>query len=430
MRRAACLLILLAALCVPPRAFALVGEDAAAPAPGDAQSDSFSFKGNFRSLFLGMHTDDYAKTGRERDLRASLNRLRLSPELALGDHLILHAEIDNELIASNFMGAPEYDALFSPPDYDDFLKPEWEPWRNSRIGYRDRVHRAFAKLRAGDFTVTAGRQLVRFGSGRLWNPLDIMSPVPPTSIEGPEEARGIDALRVEYFPGEAAAVSVVANPRRVDDRDPRDRYEARSTNLLGRIKVSIGDTDIAAIGGRVSYRDVTGVDLATTLAGGTARGALLYSSPREGRAFACAGAGYEYTFRFGTTMLLEYFYNQYGLNNDARLGAQYLRDRYFGPDETGMRALSNRLITFNRHYAAAALGYDITPLLRADFFAIADFEGRGLFFNPALKYNALGNVDIAVAVMKAHVFRGAGVTSDFDPYAKCAFVIASLTWYF
>jgi hypothetical protein len=430
MRRAIFPRLLFASLCLSSGAFALESDDPAARAGAEETMKIFSIKGNFKSLFVGMRTDDYSGRGPEKDMMANLNRLRLSPELALGDHLILHADMDNELIASNFMGGSEYDALFHPPDYDDFMKPEWEPWRNRRLEYRDRVHRAFAKLRAGDFTVTAGRQLVRFGSGRLWNPLDIMSPVPPTSIEGPEEARGIDALRVEYFPGEAAVISVVANPMRIDDRDPRDHYAAGSTNLLGRAKIALGNTDIAAIGGRVSYRDVGGIDLATTLVGGTARGALLYSSPEVGRDFVCAGAGYEYTFGFGATLLVEYFYNQYGLNNDIGLRTLYMQDQYPGPDETSTRALSYRFITFNRHYAAAALGYDITPLLRADFFTIADVEGRGLFFNPALKYNALENIDISVAVMTAHVFRGAGVSSDFDPYTENGIVIASLTWYF
>jgi hypothetical protein len=394
------------------------------------EPDAFSFKGYFKSLLLRMRTDDYSKTGRGRELVSDLNRLRLSPELDLGELLVVHADLDNELIASNYRDSAEYRAFYRPARFNDLVKPEWNPYNRGALDYRPAVHRAFAKLCAGDFTATAGRQLVRFGSGRLWNPLDILNPLSPTSIEGPEESIGIDALRVEYFLVKAATLSVVANPRRIDDRDPGSRFEPQSTNVLGRAKITLGATDIAALGGRVSYRKTAGVDTATTLAGGTVRGAVLYSRPDAGADFTCAGAGYEYTFSTGVTLLAEYFYNQSGLNRDARLKALYLENALSGPDEESTRALSNRLLTYNRHYFAAALRYDISPLLNAELFAIVDMEGQGIFVNPALRYNAFENVDFSVAVMAARVFPGARVSSDFAPYTKSGVVFVSLAWYF
>ncbi len=50
-----------------------------------------------------------------------------------------------------------------------------------------------ARTRSADLTV--GRQVLSWGSGRLWNPTDLLSPFAPTDLDR-EVRRGVDALRV------------------------------------------------------------------------------------------------------------------------------------------------------------------------------------------------------------------------------------------
>lgn len=160
------------------------------------------------------------------------------------------------------------------------------------------------------------------------------------------------------------------------------------------------------------------------------RGSFLLSFPDRGNAYGLGSVGYEYTFRNGLYFLAEYFYNQNALNRNESLLDAYSESLVFGMNEDRFIRLANQFLTFNRHYSGIVLGYDISPLLRGDIFAIADIEGRGIYLSPSLKYNLFQNLDISIAGMLGSVFSGASVTSDFDSLEDHPLFVASLVWYF
>ncbi|HDP79287.1 MAG TPA: hypothetical protein ENN21_00425 [Spirochaetes bacterium] len=400
------------------------------PPPAPAAGELLTLRGQFRDLFVYYPVENYSLTGGDKKLVSDLKRLRLSPQLNFREKVIVRMDYDNEIITGSYLNSPEFNELWRPSDYNDFFQMSREPVHDEDLYYRTRIHRLYAKIAAGDFTVTVGRQLVRFGSGRLWNPLDIMNPLSPTALEGAEEQKGIDALRVEYYLNAVTELGLVVDQKRYRDRDGLDGISAENTNAVGRLKLSLGNTELAGLGGRVARRAVGGIDLSTIVLEGMLRGSLIYSDPEEGDPFMQGSAGYEYTFAGGLYFLVEYFYNQNGLNFNRELNNLYMMSRAGVMNEEIFRGLSNQCLTYNRHYAALALGYDITALLRGDFFVIYDFEGRGLFFNPSLKYNAFQNIDVSLGVMRAHVFDGAPEQSDFAAFENEVLVAASLAWYF
>ncbi len=400
-----------------------------APAPG-GPGDIFTLRGQFRDLFVYYPVETYSLTGREKKLVSDLKRLRLSPELNFSERLIIHMDYDNEIISGSYLESPEFDELWRPSGYNDLLRMSWEPSYDDDLYYRTRIHRLYAKIAAGDFTVTVGRQLVRFGSGRLWNPLDVMNPISPTALEGAEEQKGIDALRVEYYLNATTELGLIVDQKRYRNRDSLDELSTENTNAVGRLKISLGGIELSGLGGRISHRATGGADISAIVLDGMLRGSLLYSDPEEGASFVQAGAGYEYNFAMGLYFLMEYFYNQNGLNFNGDLKNLYLENRAGAMNEEIFRGLSNQFLTYNRHYAALALGYDITALLRGDFFILYDFQGRGVFLNPSLTYNAFQNIDVSLAVMRAHVFSDAPEESDFAAFEKDVLVFASLVWYF
>jgi hypothetical protein len=111
----------------------------------------------------------------------------------------------------NYLKSPEFDGLLRPSDYNDLFKLSREPVYDEDLYYRTRIHRLYAKIAVGNLTITGGRQLVRFGSGRLWNPLDIMNPISPTALEGIEEQKGIDARRMEYYINATTEIGLVVD---------------------------------------------------------------------------------------------------------------------------------------------------------------------------------------------------------------------------
>lgn len=396
----------------------------------------FTITGHFKNLFTYTQTDQYseylftAEQNKKKQLIADLKRIRLSPEINISNWLHIRIDYDNEIITGSYLRSPEFDGYWRPSEYNDLFDLSCEPHYDEDMYYRTKIHRAFIKLIVGDLTVTMGRQQVRFGSGRLWNPLDILNPISPTFVEGAEEQKGTDALRLEYYLTDRTEIAIVVDQKRIKNEDDPQKLNSDNSNIISRLKTTVVETDIALLGGRVSRRNIGGTDISSILLDGILRGALLYSKPEEGRSFLQGSAGYEYNFSFGLYFLIEYFYNQNGLNFNEELREAYLNSLVFGMNEDNYYKLSNQFLTFNQHYCGLALGYDITSLLRAEIFTIYDFQGRGIFSNPSLKYNALENLDLSIGYMQSHIFNNASYDSDFEYVKKYGFFYASLTWYF
>jgi len=395
----------------------------------------FSITGEYKNLGLYYSTKRFWDTTknefRRKVLLSDLNRLRLSPEWRIGEQVLVHVEVGNELIFSNYHKTSTFDLLWRPSTYNDLTDGSLEYDKSDHYYYGLKLHRGYAKITTDRFTITAGRQLVRFGSGKLWNPLDIMNPVSPLLIEGAEEVKGVDALRVEYYPKGSTEISLVYAPKRKYD-ELRSRYLwGHDSSFIGRVKTVVGDTDLAFLGGLLPERFIGGADVATVFFDGILRGSILYSRPDDYDAFVTAGAGYEYSFSGGINFLIEYFYNGNSLNNNQTLMNAYLQTSILGMDEMRYEILANQFLTFNRHYLGVALGYDVTPLVHGDLLTIGDLEGQAVFCLPSLRYNMEENIDLTLSAMWGFTVGSpsSSKVSEFKDY-KRPLLMLGLKYYF
>ena len=282
---------------------------------------SVILRGSYRNLFLFQHTDEFMEDSgsspAEKNMAADLNRLSFSPEISYGDSLTFHADVDVEAIFSNYNGTMPFGLYWSESDYNDFTKPSVEPFDNSIIYLTAEIRNIYAKMSKGPFTGTAGRQQVRFGSSRLWNPLDLLNPFSPVHVEGGDEQKGIDALRLDWYPGESTELTCVVNP--VREHDAFTETGLRSSNYAARFKTGVTEFDLALIAAYTARRVNCGMDFQFILFDGMLTGAVLWSDPDEGKSYVQCGAGYEYTFSSGIYFLAEYFYNGLPVNEDRDL---------------------------------------------------------------------------------------------------------------
>ena len=397
----------------------------------EEKGSKFELRGLYKNMFMFQRVKNYYEANLyprgSKNLATDLNRLRLSPEFRYAKNLVVHIDYDNEVIFSNYNKTKQFDSYWRPSGYNDFLQMNWDLAYRKEIYYRMKIHRAFAKMTLGDLTVTAGRQQIRFGSGRLWNPLDILNPVSPTFIEGAEDQKGTDAVKIDYFFDEKTELSLVYNPKRYND--DFNRLSPCHANSAVRFKTTIINFEIALLAGYISKRITGGTDITATVFDGLLRGSIVYARPDEGDTYIQAGAGYEYTFRNGVYFLMEYFYNENGLNYNGVMKNYFLESVVRGVDQSNYTRLSNQLITFNQHYAGLALGYDFHPLLRGELFTIYDFQGRGIFWTISLKYNMRQNTDLNAGLMMSEIF-GDQESSDFTTIHRQYIYFLSLVHYF
>ncbi|MBN2077418.1 MAG: hypothetical protein JW838_00535 [Spirochaetes bacterium] len=412
----------------------------------------FAFRGEAKNLYVFHRTDNFIGrnplTTSSKNLSSDLTRVRLSPEFLHDDVLTIRVDLDNELLWSNYGKSKDFTAYWRPSEYNDFLDLNWEPYRGLDLLYRVKIHRAYLKVSVEGFTGSIGRQQIRFGSGKLWNPLDILNPISPTFVEGGDEQKGTDAVKLDFYPGDTTEITAVVDFKKSNNKI--ERFNMGDQNYIARVKTSVRDADIAILGGYVSRRGVAGFDFAAIVLDGMLRGAVLASqanglyvdrySPwyrlryllpgRDGRGsiFFQANAGYEYTFKAGVYFLVEYFYNQKALNYNRELKVASIDAGLNATVQKTYLMLSNIPLTTNQHYCAVALGYDFHPLVRGEFFTIGDIQGRGIFWSPLLRVNAMENLDFSAGIMGAFVFNNRA--SDFSEFRKNYLFYASGSYVF
>lgn len=394
-------------------------------------NDFFSLHAHIKDLLTWMQTDSYSETLTQKDLLANLMRLRISPKLNFSDACTFHADLDNEIITGNYLKTSEFHLYWINPydEFNDFLHTTREIKYTERYYYRAKVHRAYAKCSLGDFTFSAGRQQFRFGSGKLWNPLDILNPINPISFEGAAEQKGTDGASAEYFINEKTVITAVVGQNRLQDKFG-ESFRRSNTNAIGRFKTNISIAEIALLAGTLHEREAYGGDISFIVFGGTLRGSALYTREGEIENTIIANGGFEYTFQFGLYVLLEYFYNRSSLNNEPKLFTAYSSYLTYGFNDSIHKLLSNRLLTYNSHYAALVLGYDITPLIRIELFTICDYEGKRILLNPLLTYNIHQDIDFSIAIMNAWKTEETSRSSELSFVETHPLAYAMLTWFF
>ncbi len=93
------------------------------------------------------------------------------------------------------------------------------------------VDQAYLRVFGSAYTFTAGRQPIDYGTGRLWQPLNVFGAFAPTDLDT-EFKPGVDALTVDWYPGAFSSLTttLVAASRQAS-QDPS--FSSKYRQLLG-----------------------------------------------------------------------------------------------------------------------------------------------------------------------------------------------------
>jgi hypothetical protein len=182
-------------------------------------------------------------------------------------------------------------------------------------GFSARMRTLYVKAAKGHFSAQAGRQVVNFGTGKIWRPGDIFDELDLSGLS--PSRRGSDALRLNAALGETGELSLVGAPA----ADPYlGRYALRARG-------SLGGSDLGLIAAREGGRDswIAGADARIDLGASLYAdavceipGSLLRSGEGEASARAAAGADWSTPVGESGRLILagEYYYNGSGGSAD------------------------------------------------------------------------------------------------------------------
>jgi hypothetical protein len=324
----------------------------------------FTLNGDYKNILSASR----ALTGA--DYYGDLNRLRLDAGYRPSPDATLKLVLDNEAVFGTVLDTAEFKA--GKDLRQTYYDAGWTFTDNADVWGRTSIHRFFLTAKAGNASGTLGRQRIAWGSGRLWNPTDVFNPVNPLSIER-DEKTGTDAARVDLYPAPLSGVTGVYAPER----------EGRDDGAL-RARTNVKGYDVSLMLASLNNRDLAGLEFAGDLGDASLRGEATYEElktrdalfPGRSDRFSRAVLSMDYTFPSTLYVLLEYLYNGGNMKQDI-----------------SPALVQTEIVTKNRNFLAAGLGFDLTPLVRAEGILMLDIDQGGSFLNPSIRYNILENAD-------------------------------------
>lgn len=341
--------------------------------PAGARSEELKFSGYYKNLLVNSET--VVPAGQSYTL--DLNRLRLELKGNLAEPVALDLQYDNEVLLGSYIHTEQF-ALQNAQRTSQYDKyGEGGSWYG-----RQRFYRAAVTLTAGNTDLRLGRQRVAWGTGRFWNPVDLLNPINPIALER-EERIGVDAVLAEHKLGPLSRISAVYVAA-------QDGVESSAAlNWHG----NVAGIDYSLIGGRFQNERVLGGDLATQLAGAGIRAEVTHNEPDAAAAYHRALLALDYAFANTLTLSGELYYNGAGAADPAAYDFAAL--------------FAGTIQNVGRRYFGGYVGYEITPLVKSANYVVVNLADHSSFFSPTLTFSLRANLDFTLGVQ---LFSGAAGT--------------------
>jgi hypothetical protein len=312
------------------------------------------------------------------------SRARLTLD-AREDVFAAHADLDNQVGWGSYFRTKDFKLFgYAPPS--PWLTMQKTISTGTTNGYGLGAYRAWIGVEDERGAVRAGRQRVAWGTGKIWNPTDVLNPYSPTTVER-DERRGVDALYARAGIGTLGQAEYVwaGENRWVDQR------------MLGRVRGNYGGWDASALGGKIAGSTASfmvGGDFAGTVADGTLHGEWAAFHPGTRTPYWKAGLGYDYTVPGDAgprglkdaAFVAEYFHAGNGTTDPSRYD--------FAP------VLAGTEVSVAQNYFGGSFSEDLHPLVKLELFGIVNADDGSTFFFPSLTWNALNDLYLTAAMQR------------------------------
>jgi hypothetical protein len=244
---------------------------------GFSSASALELGGSYENDLLGLVKKD-RNTG-----AGDLNRFRLKLDHKFNDNLAVHFE-------------PRYYLLVKSQDIlltgaSDLDKLVWD--------------RAYFKYRDPNWSVTAGKQRIAWGTGYIWNPVDIFNPFVLSFAVRDEDKTNVEALRVEVPVGEAGGIDAFVLTGKPWEQTSRG---LRVKGTKGLFDIALSYVDQGTLGHQVGFE--TAGDILKDVG---VRGEIAVKTvPGVNGYVAQTTVGGDYTLDNGVGLNVEYYCNGLG----------------------------------------------------------------------------------------------------------------------
>ncbi|MGI1680223.1 MAG: hypothetical protein K6L75_15895 [Cellvibrionaceae bacterium] len=272
-----------------------------------------------------------------------------------------------------------------------------------------------------NMTVRVGRQVVSWGNGLIYNPLDFFNPFDPAAIDK-EYKTGDDMLYAQYLLESGSDVQAVWVAR----REPKDSILASTLNNKSRGDISSSQQSMAIKYHYVNYDssssgsnnflagleldfvlaqhyedEIVGVGLVKSIGGALWRSDVMVTKTERQRATSfVTNLSYSWVWRgHNVSGIIEYFYNGFGVKKNSISLADLTP---VSEDDVIFDLLSKvqrgELYGIGRHYFAASASIELTPLMIASPTLFINLVDSSALFQLTASYDIAQNWQIIGAL--------------------------------
>jgi hypothetical protein len=356
-------------------------------------AEKFSLGGYFKNFSVLLDLPAYKQQDtkiNEPDLGAVINRLRLHLSYKPCNFLSFYIAYDlsPRIQDPQLFEENAFSFQLSTPDYRfaDFRQRLYpKPGAPvSSFGLYNNLDRLFFVWKTEFADIFVGRQAIAWGSARVINPTDVLSPFAFNELDQ-EERRGVDAVRMRIPLGALSELDMgfVAGK---DFRFANDSFFLRGkTNLL--------QTDISAVLMGFRRHLLLGLDIARSIGGAGSWLEAAYVVPDyfsreidpEEKNYLRVSAGMDYNFSSQTYGFVEYHFNCAGKNDPEKYSDLFRHAAY----------RDGSVYLLGKHYLNIGSTYQISPLMPFTGLLILNLSDRSLILSPMLDYNIAENIYLA-----------------------------------
>ena len=301
--------------------------------------------------------------GTDKNQFLNLTRIRLRASANLWENARIETEYE---IDGLYFNSTQQLELGSPGKTNrQIVKLRWTPVDEKHFQLTHFIDRLYLWQGFKSGSVVIGRQRISWGTGRVWNPVDLFNPINPASYYKIEKD-GADAVSAKYAFGNFTDLNVVFNPQE----------KIKNSNYAFRFRTNYAEYDMAVMGGYFDRRIVGGLDFAGNLFDAGVRGEGIISVNKDSTEdnFVKFILGIDNQFTPELYALAEYHYNGEGKTDRNN----YDFDRLAGGE----------IQNLSRNYICISAMYQLNALTNVTLTDISNLNDGSGFVNAVISFAA------------------------------------------
>ncbi len=269
---------------------------------------------------------------------------------------------------------------------------------SDRLLLQHNLDQLAVKVRLPKGEIVAGRQVLSWGTGRFWNPTDLLSPFAPTDVDR-EVRHGVDAVRYSVPLNNTSLVDLMYLPQR----------QGWAQGGVARVQANTQGFDLSVSAAKYVSDIVFGTDMAGDVGKFGVHAEAAYTLGLEnlgtgrpvevGERFVRGVAGADWRPAEGWMVSAEYYFNGFGAPDPAGYAGK-LRSP---------RVVQGEIYGAGRHYAGFSVSRRATDLLSLQTLVVTNLADPSALVIPVAEYWARQKV-----IVRAGAYAPLGSSPNAD----------------